>query len=465
MNRNINQKLEDIDKVYKSNAQLNSLANSLENLQSSMKDYLDTKTSSSLTEYYEYQQDYYENMDLLNRRVLDNESAIMEKNIYNISNRYLEESEMAIKSKRARNISQYKIYYDEASQLYDYLNAYIFSLNNEQFMTNSTNYVTLAASLRLLERVSSLLSITVVFFNIIVIIMLTGQITKPLRALAETANEVARGNFDVKEVRVTSEDEIAIVSNAFNKMVLSIKEYIRRLTESIELENKAKERELLMKNHLKDAQLKYYQAQIHPHFLFNSLNAGAQMAMMENAEKTYLFVQKMSEFFRASMNRLNMDVPLHEELSLVENYLYIMNVRFSGEIHYEQYIECDITTIRVPSMIIQPVIENSIQYGIRNIEWEGQINLTIKEETLYYRIIVSDNGVGISPKRLEEIRDGKRKSKENEDTSNGIGLGNVIERLELYYQQKDLFLIESDGINLGTTVTIQIPKEGRRWNV
>ncbi|HEX3077755.1 MAG TPA: HAMP domain-containing protein [Lachnospiraceae bacterium] len=265
MNRNINRKLEDIDNVYKSNAQLNNLANSLENLQSSMKDYLDTKTSSSLTEYYEYQQDYYENMDLLNRRILDNESAIMEKNIYNISNRYLEESEMAIKSKRARNISQYKIYYDEASQLYDYLNAYIFSLNNEQFMTNSTNYVTLAASLRLLERVSSLLSITVVFFNIIVIIMLTGQITKPLRALAETANEVARGNFDVKEVRVTSEDEIAIVSNAFNKMVLSIKEYIRRLTESIELENKAKERELLMKNHLKDAQLKYYQAQIHPH--------------------------------------------------------------------------------------------------------------------------------------------------------------------------------------------------------
>ncbi|HEX3022962.1 MAG TPA: ATP-binding protein, partial [Lachnospiraceae bacterium] len=86
-------------------------------------------------------------------------------------------------------------------------------------------------------------------------------------------------------------------------------------------------------------------------------------------------------------------------------------------------------------------------------------------ETLYYLIVVSDNGVGISPKRLEEIRDGKRKSKENEDTSNGIGLGNVIERLELYYQQKDLFLIESDGINLGTTVTIQIPKEGRRWNV
>ncbi|MFA9466351.1 MAG: sensor histidine kinase [Velocimicrobium sp.] len=465
INGNINQALEDIDRVYVSNAQLNELATALNNLQNSMKDYLDTKTSIALTDYYQYEQEYSDNMQRLNGKILDNDSSIMEKNIRSISVNYLEQTSLAVQAKRARNISQYKIYYDDASRLFDYLNAYIFSLNNEQFKTNSVNYVSLAASLRLLERVSVFLNITVVLFNIILLIMLTGQITKPLCILAETANDVASGNFEVEELRVEGQDEIGVVTNAFNKMVVSIKEYILRLTQSIEAENAAKERELLMKNHLKDAQLKYYQAQIHPHFLFNSLNAGAQMAMMENAEKTYLFVQKLSEFFRSSMNCLSTDVTLKEELILVENYVYIMNVRFSEEIKYEQKTNCDISNVRVPSMILQPVVENSIQYGIRNIEWEGHIDLSIEEKNQYYRITISDNGVGISEKHMVEIHNGQRSSEEHEDDSNGIGLGNVVERLHLYYQQENLFTIKSEGNNKGTTVIIEIPKEGGSRNV
>jgi sensor histidine kinase YesM len=465
MNGNINQALTDIDRVYTSNAELNNLSTLLNNLQNSMKDYLDTKTSDSLTKYYKYEQEYQEYMEQLNTEIMDNDSAIMEKDIRSISVNYLQKTSQAVQAKRARNINEYKIYYDDANQLYDYLNAFIFSLNNEQFKTNSSNYISLGASLRLLERVTVLLSITVALFNVIVLILLTGQITKPLRKLAWTANQVASGNFEVEEVKMAGQDEIGVVTNAFNKMVVSIKEYIVRLTESIEAENAATERELLMKNNLKDAQLKYYQAQIHPHFMFNSLNAGAQMAMLENAEKTYLFIQKMSEFFRSSMNSISMDVTLKEELNLVENYLYIMNVRFSGDIHYQQFVNCDISNVHVPSMILQPVVENSVQYGIRNVEWEGHINLTIEEEANSYQIIIQDNGVGISPERLEEIRSGKRRPDEREDDSNGIGLGNVIERLNLYYQKENLFTIESEGKNKGTRVTIEIPKERSSKNV
>ncbi|MDK2808902.1 MAG: two-component system, sensor histidine kinase YesM [Clostridiales bacterium] len=465
MNGNINQALEDIDRVYTSNAQMNELAGALNNLQNSMKEYLDTKTSMALTDYYQYQQEYSEDMNLLNEKVLADDSSIMEKNIRSISVNYLEQVSLAVKAKRARNISQYKIYYDNASQLYDYLNAYIFSLNNEQFKRNSSNYITLAVSLRLLERVTMLLSMAVALFNIILLILLTDQLTKPLRYLAEAANQVALGNFDVSEVQTKGHDEISVVAGAFNKMVVSIKEYIIRVTDSIEAENAAKERELLMKNHLKDAQLKYYQAQIHPHFLFNSLNAGAQLAMMENAEKTYLFVQKMSEFFRTSMNSINTDVTLREELLLVENYLYIMNVRFSKEINYEQKIYCDISNIRVPSMILQPLVENSIQYGIRDIEWEGHIDLTIEEGGDSYWIKIQDNGVGLSKEKLEEVRKGRVNYDDHEENSNGIGLGNVMERLKLYYQKENLFTIDSEGEGKGVVVTIEIPKEGGNQHV
>jgi len=239
-------------------------------------------------------------------------------------------------------------------------------------------------------------------------------------------------------------------------MLVSIRAYILRIKESMEAENEAKERELLMKNHLKDAQLKYYQAQIHPHFLFNTLNAGAQLAMLENAERTYSFIQKMSEFFRYSMNNLEKDVYLREELELVESYIYIMNVRFSGEICFEQQITCDIEGILVPGMILQPLVENAVQYGIRDIDWEGKVILSVKEEDSKYCICVEDNGKGIPPQRLEEIQKGVITTSGDKGLSNGVGLGNVRERLELYYKEDSLFSIESEG--QGTRVYIYIPK-------
>lgn len=91
-----------------------------------------------------------------------------------------------------------------------------------------------------------------------------------------------------------------------------------------------KEKELLMETHLKDAQLKYLQAQINPHFLFNSLNAGAQLAMMESADRTYDYIQNMAAFFRYNIKKDHDEVTLEEEIRLVDNYIYILNVRFSG---------------------------------------------------------------------------------------------------------------------------------------
>ena len=458
MHRNINHALTVIDNVYTSNAQLNEVSNALSGIQLSMRGYLDTKSSDSLNQYYMYEQRYKTLLAHLNNNVKDSDSAIMEKNIRGISETYQKLASEAVDAKRASNINKYKVSYDEAYRMFNYLNSYLFSLNNEQFKDNSASYVSLASSLQLLEQITTLVNVGVALFNILLIILLTRQITHPLMTLSGAANSVAEGDFEIPKLKVYSMDEVGIVTKTFNKMVVNLKEYIIKVKESMEAENEAKERELLMKTHLKDAQLKYYQAQIHPHFLFNTLNAGAQLAMLENAEKTYSFVQKMSEFFRYSMNTLNKDVCLEEEIELVENYLYIMNVRFTDEIHFEKEIGCDIQGIRIPSMILQPIIENAVQYGINNIDWKGKILLEIGQEEAYYYINVIDNGVGIETVRIKEILNGVVKTADNENTSNGIGLGNVIERLELYYQQQNLFAIESAGHNRGTKVSIYIPR-------
>lgn len=106
----------------------------------------------------------------------------------------------------------------------------------------------------------------VVVGNIVVIIRITGSMIRPLKSLAVSADEVARGNFETGLLPVTSEDEIGIVTKAFNQMVISIRQYIERLRQSMEIQQSLKEKELMMEAHLKDAQLKYLQAQINPHF-------------------------------------------------------------------------------------------------------------------------------------------------------------------------------------------------------
>lgn len=110
-------------------------------------------------------------------------------------------------------------------------------------------------------------------------------------------------------------------------------------------------------------------------------------------------------------------------------------------------------------MILQPVVENAIQYGIRNISWEGWIRLYIEKEKDYIRIQITDNGCGITKERLQEIQSGRIVSHSTEKDSNGIGLGNVQERLRLYYNMENLFSIESEGENMGTSVTISIPQK------
>lgn len=212
-----------------------------------------------------------------------------------------------------------------------------------------------------------------------------------------------------------------------------------------------------MEAHLKEAQLKYLQSQINPHFLFNSLNAGAQLAMMEDAEKTCIFVERMAEFFRYNVKKGSGDAALWEEVEAVENYIYILNVRFAGDIHFTKQVDESVLDSRVPSMILQPIVENAVTHGIRDIEWEGKIHLLIERDGSEICISVKDNGKGISRERISQIRNGEVRSEENQGDSTGIGMYNVISRLELYYEKKDLVNIYSAGENQGTEVVVKVP--------
>ncbi len=455
----LNSMIKRVDEIYAGNVALTEMGETLEGVQNSMAEYLKTKSTDALERYYKNEQTYSNQMERLYSGITNDDEKMMEKTIHNLSQAYLKITNATVQAKRGRNIEKYVGGYENASRLFSYLTTYIYSLNSEQFKSNSVNYNTLLASLRLSEWFCLSILVLIALFNVLVLLLVTRSITNPLMELAQRADVVAQGDLDVELVRVKSQDEIGVVTNAFNQMVVSLREYIDQLRVRMELENAMKEKELIMATHLKDAQLKYLQAQINPHFLFNTLNAGAQLAMLEGADRTNKYIQNMADFFRYNVKKNNERVTIAQEVELVDSYIYILNVRFAGDIHFEKELDEELLSLVVPSMILQPVVENSVNYGIRNIDWEGHIKLSLYREDDNACLCVEDNGVGIEPEMIEKIMKREVTTTDVSDDSNGVGLSNVITRLRLFFAREDIFTIESEGLNKGTKTTIRIPLE------
>ena len=136
-------------------------------------------------------------------------------------------------------------------------------------------------------------------------------------------------------------------------------------------------------------------------------------------------------------------------------------MRFAGDIHYKKEIEPGLENVLVPSMILQPLVENAVQYGIRGVEWEGWVTLRIWQETGTVYIEVADNGRGMSRELIERVLQGENVKNRKNSKSNGIGIYNVLERLQMYYTTEDVLEIKSDGEGKGTRFTLKIPKEVR----
>ncbi|MCQ2534768.1 MAG: histidine kinase [Clostridia bacterium] len=453
----INSVLKRLEMTYQDNLNLNEITLALDEVQNAMTEYLNVKTTDALENYYKSDENYRSKINDLESTVSSSIYTRMERNIKYMSEEYLTEVSQTIEAKRGRNVEKYRIGYEKATELYDYIGSYIASLNGQQFIENSQTFVLLSRDLRITENVSVFIMILVIITNILVILQYSSQITRPLKTLAISADEVAKGNFDIELTPAESKDEVGVVTSAFNQMVISIRDYIERIKESMENERRHKETELMMETHLKDAQIKYLQAQINPHFLFNSLNAGAQLAMMEEADRTYEYIQNMSEFFRYNLKKADSIITLREEIELVDHYIFIINVRFSGDVKFQKDIDEELIQASIPSMILQPIVENCVNHGIREMAGEGVITLKVFKIMDSICISIKDNGKGMTQETIDKLLNGTYRDDGLSMDSNGIGMDNVINRLRLFLGQDDIITITSEGENKGTEVRIYLP--------
>lgn len=457
MYASLNHTLGTLDTIYDSNVSLGTLSDTLNDLQDSMLEYLTSKGSDTLEDYYRHVQDYQNYIDDLNDQPSDNPQLLLEKNIRSMSEGYLALAEQAVSAKRGRDIERYKANYEEATVLYGYISDTIESLNDQQFKSNSENYTLLLQSLGSVEMLSLGLLIFSLILNFLMLFSFANAITLPLTQLAQRANQVSRGNLDVELLPVTGTDEFSVVAKAFNKMIVSLNDNIRQIKVQMEGEKRMMEERLLMETHLKEAELRSLQAQINPHFLYNTLNAGAQLAMMEGAEDTCLFIENLADFFRYNVKKNGELATLEEELRQVENYLYIINVRFSGEIHFSRTGMADVPSITLPSLVLQPLVENAIEHGLREVDWEKRITIDVRQRSGGHIVSVIDNGVGIDPQIAQDVLSGK-KAPSSEQNRNSVGMGNVLSRLRLFYGREDVMTIHSSPQE-GTTIRIFLPGE------
>ena len=309
-----------------------------------------------------------------------------------------------------------------------------------------------AKEMELVGNICVMLTI-ILLTTMVVSVLVSRLVTNPVQRLIRAMEEFEKDAAGYVYQPVEGTTEIEALSQSYEHMVRKIQKLMKQVRQE--------------EISLRKTELKALQAQINPHFLFNTLNAGAQLAMMEGADRTYEYVQNVAEFFRYNVKKSNDIVTVREELELVDHYIYILNVRFSGDIHYGKEIEEDLLDSCMPSMILQPIVENSVNHGIREMNGEGKIRLKVYHvdgDTL--GISIRDNGIGMDRDTIEKVLGGNYHEEQSGGGSNGIAMGNIIARLKLFTQNEDVMTILSDGKNQGTEVILYLPiKEREKTDV
>jgi len=281
-------------------------------------------------------------------------------------------------------------------------------------------------------------------FGIPSILYFSKKISDPIEKLALNAKEISNGNLNISKVEVHGEDEVAVLTNTFNQMVDDINEYVREVKDKAEIQTL-----------LKETELKALQSQVNPHFLFNALSVVVESALVEGADNTLEFTEEISKMLRYTLSSFHRNVRLEDELKMVGYYINLQSQRFGDRMTFETDYEADIKNPEMPSMTIQPMVENAIIHGLEGKVEGGKIKISVEMKTEQIIITVQDNGKGMSKERMEKIYDFENNRKHIGHTT-GIGVNNVNERLKMFYGKDDLLIFDSEE-NVGTTVKIIIP--------
>jgi two-component system sensor histidine kinase YesM len=271
---------------------------------------------------------------------------------------------------------------------------------------------------------------------------LTQQIQEPLNELIILSEELSQGHLDyrAKEPEVA---ELRVVTESMNDMA-------RNLHVLIE-ENAVKQFDLAQ------SELRVLQAQITPHFIYNTLDAILSLAEQGNSEQVKTMTYALSDFLRISLSKGQDWITIEKEIRHVEDYLTILQIRYGAMLTFAIDIPEEILQTEVLKMILQPLVENAVYHGTKHVRRAGKVTVAATYTNDTIQFFVTDNGIGMEDERLFEIQERLAQATVDDYGEGGYGLYNVRKRLLLYYGNVASLDIDST-YRKGTTVTVTVPK-------
>lgn len=286
--------------------------------------------------------------------------------------------------------------------------------------------------------ITSLMAIVSIILCCILTIFISRRVSKPIKEIVSAMEKVEKGDINTRVELKESDDEIGYMARRFNEMVESLNDLFRKNMEK--------------QDRLRLAEIKSLQAQINPHFLYNTLDSIKWLAKLNGIEEISVIVSKLGNLLKYSINSEGDLVTVEESIFLIDSYLSIQKIRFEGKFEVEMEIDESIMKCLVPKLVIQPIVENAIVHGIENKIGKSAVRITGRRENDRIVFEVEDDGVGISEEDLEKLRD----SVALPGTKESIGLSNIHNRIKLYYGEKYGLEIYSEK-GKGTRVRVTMP--------
>ena len=289
---------------------------------------------------------------------------------------------------------------------------------------------------------SVILIISAVGFAVVAAWSLSRSIYTPIKKLHDVTTTITKNDL---QALMTSDnvDEITELGMSFNIMIGKIKEL---------LDSKIKEQE-----NLKKAELRALQAQINPHFLYNTLDTIIWMAESKRTDQVVRIVTALSSFFRISLSK-GMDwITIGEEIERIKSYLTIQKMRYHDILDFKIEVDQDVAENTILKLILQPLVENALYHGIKNKRQGGTISVRARRKGENEVLLeVEDDGIGFTPEKLARLRAELDDDAGDIKMESGYGIGNVNNRIQLYYGKQYGLSIQSE-YSTGTCVTLVIP--------
>lgn len=281
-----------------------------------------------------------------------------------------------------------------------------------------------------------LILVTVLSF-VTISIFINRFITRPVESLVNSMDEVKSGWLKRVSMRLP-DDEIGKLKNSYNNMLVEINRLIEELIEK--------------EKTMQQAELEALQEQIKPHFLYNTLDTIAYLALENPREEVYDSIETLGNFYRKFLSKGSREITIRDEVEIVRDYLKLQKLRYEDVFEDEYEIEDELLNIKIPKLILQPLVENSLYHGIRLKGEKCLIRISAFREGDEIVLKVYDTGIGMSQCQIDNFM---------KEDSKSFGLRRTIERIQGYYGKEDVFEIKSEE-GYYCEVSIRIPSEGRQ---